>query len=118
MDSNISKGTQCVHRDFSSYRGYGNLLAKRIHVRILGHAGWILRSYLHDLCDRDIQAFIAMTRLEDHNFVVSHVWLFQYPKSLGCFLQLVEIPPDGSELLILSSSFSITTEEFNISLLW
>jgi hypothetical protein len=25
-------------------------------VRILGHAGWILRSYLHDLCDHGIQA--------------------------------------------------------------
>jgi hypothetical protein len=61
-------------------------------VRILGHAGRILRSYLHDLCDCDIQAFIATTRLEDHNFVVSLVWLFQYPKSSGCFLQLVEIP--------------------------
>jgi hypothetical protein len=26
-------------------------------VRILGHVGWILRSYLHDLCDHGIQAF-------------------------------------------------------------
>jgi hypothetical protein len=42
---------------FSSYHGYGKLLAERIHVRILGHAGRILRSYLHDLCDHDIQAF-------------------------------------------------------------
>jgi hypothetical protein len=41
---------------FSSYRGYGNLLAERIHVHILGHAGQILRSYLHDLCDYGIQA--------------------------------------------------------------
>jgi hypothetical protein len=41
---------------FSSYRGYGNLLVERIHVRILGHAGRILRSYLHDLCDHGIQA--------------------------------------------------------------
>jgi hypothetical protein len=29
--------------------------------------------------------FTAMTRLENHEFVVSLVWLFQYPKSLGCF---------------------------------
>jgi hypothetical protein len=29
--------------------------------------------------------FIAMTRLENHNFVLSLVWLFQYPKSSGCF---------------------------------
>jgi hypothetical protein len=42
---------------FSLYRGYRNLLAERIHVRILGHAGQIPRSYLHDLCDHDIQAF-------------------------------------------------------------
>jgi hypothetical protein len=38
---------------FSLYRGYGNLLAERIRVQILGHAGWILKSYLHDLCDHD-----------------------------------------------------------------
>jgi hypothetical protein len=42
---------------FSSYRGYGNLLAERIHVRILGHAGRILRSYLHNLCNHGIQDF-------------------------------------------------------------
>jgi hypothetical protein len=33
------------------------LLAERIHVRILGHAGRIMRSYLHNLYDHDIQAF-------------------------------------------------------------
>jgi hypothetical protein len=41
---------------FSLYRGYRNLLADCIRVRILGHAGWILRSYLHDICDHGIQA--------------------------------------------------------------
>jgi hypothetical protein len=41
---------------FSSYHGYRNLLAKRIHVWILGHARRIQRSYLHDLCAHDIQA--------------------------------------------------------------
>jgi hypothetical protein len=40
---------------FSSYHGYGNLLVERIHARILGHAGRIPRSYLHDFCDHDIQ---------------------------------------------------------------
>jgi hypothetical protein len=40
----------------SSYRGYKNLLAEHIRVQILGHAGRILRSYLDDLCDHDIQA--------------------------------------------------------------
>jgi hypothetical protein len=43
--------------EFSSDRGHGNLLAEHIHVRILGHVGKILRSYLHDLCDHGIQAF-------------------------------------------------------------
>jgi hypothetical protein len=41
---------------FSSYRGYGKLLAERIHVHILGHAGQIMRFYLHDLCGHGIQA--------------------------------------------------------------
>jgi hypothetical protein len=44
---------------FSSYRGYRNLLAERIHVRLLGHPGRIQRSYLYDLCDHDIQAYIC-----------------------------------------------------------
>jgi hypothetical protein len=39
----------------SSYCTYGKLLAERIHVRILGHAGRILGSYLYDLCNHDIQ---------------------------------------------------------------
>jgi hypothetical protein len=72
--------------DFSSHRGYGNVLAERIHVRILGHAGWILRSYLHDLfMITTSKLFIATTRLENHNFVLSLVWLFEYPKSSGWF---------------------------------
>jgi hypothetical protein len=29
--------------------------------------------------------FIVMTRLENHDFIVGLVWLFQYPKYLGCF---------------------------------
>jgi hypothetical protein len=41
---------------FSLYCGYENLLAERIHVRILGHAGRIMRSYLHDHCEHCIQA--------------------------------------------------------------
>jgi hypothetical protein len=40
---------------FSLYRGYINLLAERIHVRILGHAGRIMRSYFHDLYDHGIK---------------------------------------------------------------
>jgi hypothetical protein len=41
---------------FSLYDGYGKLLAERIHVRIIGLAGQILRSYLHNLCDHSIEA--------------------------------------------------------------
>jgi hypothetical protein len=36
--------------------------------------------------------FIATTRIQNHNFVMSLVWLFQYLKSSGCFLQLVANP--------------------------
>jgi hypothetical protein len=36
--------------------------------------------------------FIATTRLENHNFVVSLIWLFQYPKISDCFFQLVANP--------------------------
>jgi hypothetical protein len=59
MSSSISYGTQCANQDFFSYCGYGNLLAERIRVWILGHAGRILRSYLHDLCDHSIQTYCS-----------------------------------------------------------
>jgi hypothetical protein len=29
--------------------------------------------------------FITTTQLENHEFIVSLIWLFEYPKSLGCF---------------------------------
>jgi hypothetical protein len=66
---------------FSSYRGYTNLLAERIHVRILGLAGRILRSYLYDLYDHDIQAYDRGGHsLRIHFFIESLVWLFHNPK--------------------------------------
>jgi hypothetical protein len=77
---------------YSSYHGYGNLLAERIHVCMLGHAGWIQRSYLHDFATTAFKHFIAMTRLENQNFTVSLVWLFQCLKYLSCLLQLVANP--------------------------
>jgi hypothetical protein len=67
------------------HRGYRNLLAERIHVRILGRAGQILSSYLHVFTTTTFKLFIATTWLENREFIVSLVWLFQYPKSLGCF---------------------------------
>jgi hypothetical protein len=36
--------------------------------------------------------FIMTTRLENLNFIVTLVWLFQYPKSSSCFLKLVANP--------------------------
>jgi hypothetical protein len=41
---------------FSSRRRHGKLLAERIQVRILGHIGRILGSYLRDFYDHGIQA--------------------------------------------------------------
>jgi hypothetical protein len=40
------------------------LISRCIHVRIVGHAGWILRSYLHGLCDHDIQACYRGLRIK------------------------------------------------------
>jgi hypothetical protein len=68
MDSSNSQGTQCVHQDFSLHHRYGKLLAERIHVHILGHIGWILGSYLHDLLQSRHSSFVAMTQLENHIF--------------------------------------------------
>jgi hypothetical protein len=36
--------------------------------------------------------FIATMQPENQTFIVSLVWLLQYPKSSGCFLQLVANP--------------------------
>jgi hypothetical protein len=65
-NSSNSQGTQCVHQDFSSHRRHGKLLAERIQVRILGHTGRILRSYLHDLFQSWHSSFVVMTQLENH----------------------------------------------------
>jgi hypothetical protein len=43
--------------------------------------------------------FIATTQLENHEFIMRLVWLFQYRKYLGCFSSTYsQIPPDGSEV--------------------
>jgi hypothetical protein len=60
------QGTQCVHQDFSSCRRHGYVPAKRIHVRIPGHTGRILVSYLHDIFQPRHSSFVAMTQLENH----------------------------------------------------
>jgi hypothetical protein len=48
MSPSGSQGTQCVHQDFSSRRRHGYIPVERIYMRIPGHTGWILGSYLRD----------------------------------------------------------------------
>jgi hypothetical protein len=66
MDPSGSQGTQCVHQDFSSCRRHGYLPAERIHVRIPGHTGRILGSYLHDIFQPRHSSFVVMTQLKNH----------------------------------------------------
>jgi hypothetical protein len=66
MNTSGSQGTQCAHRDFSSRRRHGYIPAERIHVRILGHIGRILGSYLRDIFQSQHASFVAMTPLENH----------------------------------------------------
>jgi hypothetical protein len=99
--SSISLGYPVRPPGFSSYRGYGILLAERIHVRILGLAGWIPRSYLHDLYDHDIQAYDRDIRgLRIHFFIESLVWLFHNPKFSSCLFNWLQITPDGSKMRV------------------
>jgi hypothetical protein len=57
---------QPVHQDFSSHRRHGYIPAERIHVRILGHIGRILGSYLRDIFQSRHSIFVTMTRPENH----------------------------------------------------
>jgi hypothetical protein len=66
MNPSGSQGTQCVHQDFSSRRRHGYITAERIHMRIPGHTGWILGSYLRDIFQSRHSSFVTMTQLEDH----------------------------------------------------
>jgi hypothetical protein len=51
---------------FSSCRTHGYVPAECIHVRIPGHTGWILGSYLHDIFQPRHSSFVMMTQLENH----------------------------------------------------
>jgi hypothetical protein len=66
MNPSGSQGTQYVHQDFSSRRRHGYIPAERIHVRILGHIGRILGSYLRDIFQSQHSSFLAMMQLENH----------------------------------------------------
>jgi hypothetical protein len=48
MSPSGSQGIQCVHQDFFLHRRHGYIPAERILVRISGHTGRILGSYLCD----------------------------------------------------------------------
>jgi hypothetical protein len=63
MNPSGSQGTQCIHQDFSSRRRHGYIPVERIHVRIPGHTGRILGSYLRDKSWH--LSFIAITQLEN-----------------------------------------------------
>jgi hypothetical protein len=66
MNPSGSQGTQCVHQDFSLRRRHRYIPAERIHVRISGHTGRILGSYLRDIFRSRHSNFITMTQLENH----------------------------------------------------
>jgi hypothetical protein len=66
MNPSGSQGTQCVHQDFSSRRRHGYIPAERIHVRISGHTGRILGSYLRAIFQPRHSSFVAMTQLENY----------------------------------------------------
>jgi hypothetical protein len=51
--------------------------------------------------------FIVMTQLEDHNLVVSLVWLFQYPNLRVVLFNKSQFPPDGRELANFNVLFII-----------
>jgi hypothetical protein len=65
MNPSGSQGTQCAHQDFSSCHRHGYVPAECIHVRILGHTGWILGSYLRDVFQPRHSSFVAMTQLKN-----------------------------------------------------
>jgi hypothetical protein len=94
-----------VHPPGSSlYHGYRNLIAERIRVRILGHVGRILRSYLHDLCDHGILTCYLCGRGSRICIFPEPCLAVTIPKIIGLILfDSHQIPPDGSEMSSLLS---------------
>jgi hypothetical protein len=87
MNPSGSQGTQCVHQDFFSHRRHGYIPVERIHVRIPGHTGRILGSYLRDILQPRHSSFVAMMQLEnyilqpcltDSIYVIFRVILFNF----------------------------------------
>jgi hypothetical protein len=77
---------------FSSYHGYKNLLAEHIRVQILGHVGGILRPYLHDLYDHEIQACYRGGRGLRTDFLSRVLFAVSMPEIFGLLIQLVANP--------------------------
>jgi hypothetical protein len=95
MSPSGSQGTQCVHQDFSSRRRHGYVPAERIHVRLPGHTGWILGSYLRDVFQPRHSSFVVMTQLENH---MSQPCLTDSMPQIFGFIQPINknLAPDGS----------------------
>jgi hypothetical protein len=94
MNPSDSQGTQYVHQDFSSRHRHGYIPAECIHVRIPGHTGWILGSYLHDIFQPRHSSFVAMTQLE--NYISQPCLTESIYASFRVILNFLWIPPDGS----------------------
>jgi hypothetical protein len=85
------------------------LLAECILVRILGHAGWILMSYLHDLGNHDIQTCYhgIQTCYQGGRGLRIFNSLFGCCNTQNCRVTLFnssQIHPDGSKMLSALSS--------------
>jgi hypothetical protein len=94
MNPSDSQGTQCVHQDFPSRRRHRYIPAERIHVRIPGHTGRILGSYLRDIFQPRHSSFVTMTQLE--NYISQPCLTESIYASFRVILNFLWIPPDGS----------------------
>jgi hypothetical protein len=94
MSLSSSQGTQCVHQDFSSCRRHAYIRVERIHVRIPGHTGRILGSYLHisvtafEFCRDDATRESYVAALFDCSSI----------QNIQVYSTLIDknLPPDGS----------------------
>jgi hypothetical protein len=98
MNFSIFLGYLARPPGFSRIMDTWKLLAECILVWVLGHAGRILWSYLHDLCDHDIQTWYQGGRRLRIYFLRA---LFGYYYTQNCQIILFnssQIPPDGNEI--------------------
>jgi hypothetical protein len=94
MSPSGSQGTQYVHQDFSLRRRHGYIPVECIHVRIPGHTGRILGSYLRDIFQSRHSSFVVMTQLKNHmSQPCLTVPIYQI---FGLFNLDKKVAPDGS----------------------